>query len=122
MAEQELQSQVIEIKQRFGNERALLLREMFDVPLEAAKVAGDVVGRTLRDTVSRDAKQNVFMREGEAAARALREDAKGRYIQSELEEQAALTALAEHLEEFLAPDSLTAADVAACSGLSELNL
>src|SRR5215208_3999850 len=124
MAEQELQSQAMEIKQRFGNERALLLRQMFDVPLEAARVAADTVGRTLRNTVSKDAKQNVFMREGEAAASALREDAKQKYIQSELEEQAALIALQEHLEEFLAPEAgtVTAADIAASSVLSEEQL
>ena len=121
MAE-ELQSQAMEIKQRFGDERAVLLRQMFDVPLEAARVAADTVGRTIRNTVSKDAKQSVFMAEGEAAARALRGDAKVKYVQSELEEQAALIALQEHLEEFLAPEEVTASDVAATSALSEEHL
>src|SRR5215212_6582827 len=119
MAEQELQSQAMAIKERRGAERALLMVDLFATPLRAAERAAEVVSTTLSKNVDRDAKETVFMQEGEAAARAIREDAKVRYLESELMEQSELTALAEHLEEFLSPDSVTAADIASVSQLSE---
>jgi len=122
MAEQELQSQAMEIQRRFGAERATILTECFGHALLAAQKGPEVVQRTLSGNVSRDVRENVFMDEAQAAARAIREDTKVRYIQSELEEQAALTALGEHLEEFLSPDQVTAADIAAASSLNEEQL
>src|SRR5215216_5566340 len=122
MAEQELQSQAMAIKERYGAERARILTECFELPLLAAQKGHEVVMQTLSANVGKDAKQSVFMAEAEAAGRARREDARVRYIQSELEEQAALTALAEHLEAFLSPDEVSAADVASASVLSEEQL
>jgi|SRR5215211_2444493 len=121
MAE-ELQSQAMQIKERRGAERALLMVDLFATPLRAAERAAEVVSNTLSKNVDRDAKETVFMQEGEAAARAIREDAKARYLESELLEQSELTALAEHLEEFLAPDSATVADIASASMLGEEQL
>jgi|SRR5215204_576046 len=120
MTEQEPQSQAWAIKERRGAERARILIELFETPLRAAEVAAKVVATTLAsDNVKRDAKQSAFMGEGQAAASAIREEAKVRWLESELLEQSELTALAEHLEEFLAPDSVSAADVASVSQLSE---
>src|SRR5215211_1543499 len=113
------QSQAMEIKTRFGEERAAILNELFDTPLRAAEVAARSVSNKLSSSVNADAKQSVFMAEGQDAARAIRQDAQQRYIQSELEEQSALTELAAHLEQFLAPDSVSAGDVAMASQLSE---
>jgi hypothetical protein len=122
MAEQEPQSQAMEIRTRFGEQRAAILNELFNTTFEAAEIAAKRVANTLSKNVSKDAREGVFMSDAQDAARAIREDAKGRYIQSELEEQAALSALAEHLEEFLAPESISAADVATASQLTEEQL
>ena len=74
MAE-ELQSQAMEIKQRFGDERAKILRASFDSALEAANVAAERVANTLSNNVNGDAKQSVFMAEAQAAASAIRDEA-----------------------------------------------
>ena len=97
MAE-EPQSQAMEIRERYGAERARILTECFELPLLAAQEGHKVIKRTLSSNVGKDAQQKVLMAEAEAAGRALRQDCRERFIQSELEEQAALAALAEHLE------------------------
>jgi len=62
------------------------------------------------------------MSEGEAVARNLREEAKTKYVNSELEEQAALEEIEREAREILTPETIDAAAVISASALSEEQL
>lgn len=117
MAEQ-VESKAMEVKEHFGVERALILTELFNLTAHAANKAAQVVSNTLSSNVNRDARQSVFMSEGEAIARDLREDAKTRYVNSELQEQAALEEVEREAREILTPSAIDAAALISASSLS----
>ena len=89
------------------------------MPLEAAREAERVIQSTLSNNVDKDVQQKVFMQEGEAAARGLRDAIKAKVVELELERAQALTHLAEQIEEELAPKGATPSDIIAASGLTE---
>src|SRR5215218_8974932 len=105
----EVESKAMEVKEHFGAERACILVDLFNLTAHAANRAAEVVRNTLSNNVNRDVKQSVFMQEGEAAARDLRENAKVRYVESELEEQAALEEVEREAREVLTPSVIDAA-------------
>ena len=118
MAKQ-VESKALAIKEEAGAERARLLNACFDVAWEAAREAERVVKNSLSSNVDPGTQQKVFMAEGEAAARGLRNAAKEAYIQSELEEQVALEEVAKEAREILTPDRIDPAAVIAAASLTE---
>ena len=120
--EKRIQSKALAIKEEKGAERAQLLHALFDVAWEAGRVAEGVVRSSLSSNVDTGTQERVFMQEGEAAARRLREDAKQRYIESELEEQAALDEIEKEAREILTPNRIDPAAVISAAALTEEQL
>jgi hypothetical protein len=119
MKENHIESKALEVKQRFGEERAALLNQMFDVAWEAARVAEQIVKSSLSSNVDKGTRQTVFMAEGEAAAREMRNDAKRRYLESELEEQVALDEIEREAREILTPNKIDPAAIISAASLTE---
>src|SRR5215207_1729996 len=110
------------IKRFYGSEIAKLYTAAFDLTFRSAEEAVNVVERTLSGNVGRDAKESVFMAEGEALARGYRDEIKAKVLELELERAHALTHLAEEIESEIAPVGATPTDIITASSLSEERL
>jgi hypothetical protein len=122
MAEQKisaLESRALAIKEAIGAEKAKLYNAIFDAPWEGFREAERIVQGTLSTNVDGDLRQQVFMREAEAASRAQRLALKEKIFELELEEQVQLAELEKQCREELTPDEVDTGAVISAASLTE---
>src|SRR5918995_4404174 len=113
------ESRALAIKERIGAEKAKLYNQIFDAPWEGFREAERIVQNAISTNVDGDLRQQVFMREAEAATRAKRLALKERIFELELEEQVELNELEKQCREELTPKEIDSAAVISAASLTE---